>query len=540
MNALVQKDLRLSVDGLLPWALIVVGLLAGGVVLVNLPQSVAPQMTGLSSHAELFHSISMLVALTAPLVAAALAALILHGDRRHGADALMGALPIRGRARVASKMLAITIAAILPPLTATAIEALAMRFDGRVGAGSPLLSHPQPIVSFVGCAIAVGLILASAGVVRRPMQAIGIGVVYGVLAFAAGLAGHAIVIGPLLEDFRVEIESVGGIARVSHHLLLDAAARDAMTPAGIVAVSIAAFTGAVAGALGIARRLRLRHALPLAGLLLLAALIGGAVTTTATIKQTVVDKNHPVTNRVFARRATDAAIVRAIDDLRRVYEPTVERTHAASSIFSHDRLYLLQHEGRERVLRLPDAERTAHPIAAAFRRHRDLSSAEAAGYWLAISVDSSGDRLNDALTALESFPDSERIQSNFHRVVHEIHARDSIALTPPADSAWAALERYAKRLDEQHQRYAEMLNMRDGELDHPDVVAERARAVELREDVPSPEALAHFRHEAMIAHAQALVDRGHPESTRLQRVIDLLDARRRELPPWRNEESPDQ
>src|SRR5262245_15359823 len=114
MTTLVLKDLRLALDALRPWALVVVGLAVGMLILRALPQSLDPWGLHHVSVPELFGYVAFFAGVTGVGISTWSSSAVVQGDRRHGANALAATLPSTSRARVQSKLFAVLVAALTP------------------------------------------------------------------------------------------------------------------------------------------------------------------------------------------------------------------------------------------------------------------------------------------------------------------------------------------------------------------------------------------------------------------------------------------
>ena len=108
MNTLLAKDLRLSLDALRPWGLLL--LAAVGVAAIGVAISGPAEMRALSAEARFLTELAKCLTLTSGVVAAWIAACVLHGEQRHRADAFTGALPLGRTRRALTKVLAIVAA----------------------------------------------------------------------------------------------------------------------------------------------------------------------------------------------------------------------------------------------------------------------------------------------------------------------------------------------------------------------------------------------------------------------------------------------
>jgi len=507
MIALLRKDLRLSADALLPWTLIVIGVSVGGLAILRLPGTVAPRWTGLSSASELMYSVAILVAVSTPFVAAAVTALVLHGDRRHGAAALMGTLPIATSRRFLAKATAIAIAWCLLIVAVLGLEGAGTWLEGS--STSALFASAdvlQPVA--LGSAIAIGLTVASGAFVRTPLHAVLVALILGVAGIGLGILGHGAVIGSLLHDYRVAIADAGGSASVADTLWLDGAAAEAMAIAAVTAVGATACAAGIIGLVGMAGPRRPRWSLMLLAVSMVVPIIAGVISTSRTIDRTVTQAAHPVAIRVVYSRTTDPVIAESIS-----------QRHGEIALFEGSAWEELR-EGQRRVRLWPDAQRTTHPIAVAIREGRDLSTLASAERWLAMSVDSLPDRFADALTAVERYPDSTYLRSTLHGLLTELAI--GADATPTPGSAWAEYRDWFDRTNELREAWVE--SARAPERNLADIrEAQRAWDTQRLASLPR-ERLDLAVSEALVARLRAGAESDHPDAARMGTLAERLEA----------------
>lgn len=120
MTVLFAKDLRLSLDALRPWGLLL--LAAVGVAAIGVAISGPAEMRALTAEARFVTELAKGLTLTSGVVAAWIAACVLHGEHRHRADAFTGALPLGRTRRALTKVLAIVAATLLPATLAVGLQ----------------------------------------------------------------------------------------------------------------------------------------------------------------------------------------------------------------------------------------------------------------------------------------------------------------------------------------------------------------------------------------------------------------------------------
>lgn len=180
MIQLLSKDMRLGLDAILLW----LGVAMSAVTLGAAVHWIAPGTFVLSVPGQvqlLGTLLSLAVAPTAALVTVA----VLHGDRRHHAEAFAAAIPASTVSRMASKGVAILVISSIPLLSAALLT-----LDGSV----PMRATPLRGL-LVSMLAAIGFASAAAPATRRLFQgwAWSIALVAG--AALAGLAGSLLSLG---------------------------------------------------------------------------------------------------------------------------------------------------------------------------------------------------------------------------------------------------------------------------------------------------------------------------------------------------------
>ena len=118
MTTLLLKDLRLSLDVLRPWAIMVFGLAIGLGILTALPSTVSPVDLRDMRAADILVTLAVTIAASAVAVGAWLATSIVQGDQKHGAGSMAVVLPSSAARRVGAKLVALALAITPIPLAA--------------------------------------------------------------------------------------------------------------------------------------------------------------------------------------------------------------------------------------------------------------------------------------------------------------------------------------------------------------------------------------------------------------------------------------
>ncbi len=193
MTALLLKDLRLSLDVLRPWALMVVGLAIGLAMLRLLPATLMPDDLRDMRTEDVLVLIGGLVAASGIAVGAWIASSIVQGDRTHGAAALAAVLPSSAGRRVGAKLVALAMAIAPIPLTAfVALSASALLSAERTSAYWRSFGYHSAAVCLGGvaaCFVAAGLASFVAQIVRGAFAAVAIAILSCLVAAGLGALG---------------------------------------------------------------------------------------------------------------------------------------------------------------------------------------------------------------------------------------------------------------------------------------------------------------------------------------------------------------
>lgn len=307
MNTLLAKDLRLSLDALRPWGLLL--LAAVGVAAIGVAISGPAEMRALSAEARFLTELAKCLTLTSGVVAAWIAACVLHGEQRHRADAFTGALPLGRTRRALTKVLAIVAATLLPAALAVGLQLV------RDPSWSMTLVVPDlgrswavpAVTSLAGLAFAVAIAPLSRRIVETVGLAMIVTVAFGLLAAGAGAVTFTVasaravrLLGPDAEVLRTAGERGVGAA----------------VGVGIACAAVMALLlGARQLARGERRQRRVPYALTLIAMTAAAATTGGAIAMVsvgandAWLRRAVREAEQPA----LLRMADAAAIARLLD-----------------------------------------------------------------------------------------------------------------------------------------------------------------------------------------------------------------------------------
>jgi len=186
MTALIAKDLRLSLDALRPWTLVLFAVLSVWLVALWL----GPLATGVYADANrILGELGAILTISSGFVAAWITACVVHGDQSHRADGLAAAMPVGRGLRLLAKVLSI-IAACSVPIGITVLVQIIRSRQGGITLFTPDFgrSWQLPIVAAL---IGVGLTLGVAPLTRRIFETVG-------LAFLAALTATALAGGTLV------------------------------------------------------------------------------------------------------------------------------------------------------------------------------------------------------------------------------------------------------------------------------------------------------------------------------------------------------
>jgi hypothetical protein len=348
MTILLAKDLRLSLDALRPWALIVLGfgLIAGLASL--LPRSLVPFNSGISTASELVATIGGLAGITCIAAAAWIAASVAHGEERHGAASLHSALPVGRGGRGLSKA-----AAILAGTLAVAFVSILL----QQSAGMGVLVHrfvPGLPASWVlvGALAGAGFGMGIASATRGVFPTVMIALLLAVGAALAGGGGAAVVFPVAAAKYLAVADAVGQFVEVG-----DARARTILAGAAL-GLGVASLLSACIGIRAFMRPLPVvRAAIALAMTLLLASVAGAFAVPLALAGDSINEWQHYRDRDVVL--ASDSEVIQAIG---RVGQQLRNDPGSFVAEVGDARFIDIAHR---RLARVPEQERAGHLLAIA-------------------------------------------------------------------------------------------------------------------------------------------------------------------------------
>jgi hypothetical protein len=203
MIAILRKDLRLSLDALVPWLAVVVAIVGFGMVSAHFRNV----FSMLPSRAALLEEFASLLVLSIGAVTAWITAVVLHGDGRHRAGSLAAALPVSPAARDLTRFLSVLATSAVP----IAVCMFAQQSRSYAGTLSTVVEPGRawwlPIamgVAGIGWAWMVG------EWTRRVFEIVMLSVVASLLSVGMGLAGawlyDSLVLSPLVDGLPGALE----------------------------------------------------------------------------------------------------------------------------------------------------------------------------------------------------------------------------------------------------------------------------------------------------------------------------------------------
>ena len=349
MNALLTKDLRLSLDVLRPWAIVVVGLALGVFILSRAPESLLPDALRAISIGELFVFVAGVVGFTAVIVSAWSAASIAQGDRTHGAAMLAAALPIAPSHRALSKATALLPATLAPPLVVCALYTLGRQLgyapnDFSVGVVTGLVAAAS--------AVGAGLALGVAPLIRSRFQTVAVALLVGLAGGMLGVLGAWIGLRFFSGELARVIAAKGWIDPLPQiQVRLD-------WISGVTGVGAAAIGCALVGVVSLARLRTRRSLLYGVSSALALSLVAGVVATKPALATDQTLKDGDTYLRLVAILVSSDEIVEAIPR----YFIQIRDARVGDG---YQRNQMLVWEGMYRMRALPPAQRIAHPITLA-------------------------------------------------------------------------------------------------------------------------------------------------------------------------------
>jgi hypothetical protein len=407
MTTLIAKDLRLSLDALRPWLIILVGLAAAAGGATFLPQRLLPfGMSGVSV-TEAIASMGGLAGLGSVAVAAWVAASVLHGDRRHGARSLAVVMPVPRSRRVLSKALAILFGVGLVALLAILLRSLV---PAEAFARRPLPGFDASLVaamSAIGAALALGVAPLTKAMFPTVMVAL-------LLAMAATFVGA--MCGSWMIPF-----AASEFARVADAVGSDseyrALAERMATVAAGAAIIGTALTTLVTGGLAIGSPVSTRFALGSLGLSLVVAFLLSAAAVPVALRFDPIQNWDSYRQRhillasddeLIAKIATMAKGLRestALESARDTYRDSLNRFGLRGLVWGSSESEYALNVALSRVMVMPIAARASSPLAAALRQAEDYSNWMSAIVSLRIIPNDEPRKLAQTIDVVLAFPD---------------------------------------------------------------------------------------------------------------------------------------
>jgi hypothetical protein len=373
MTPLLLKDLRLSLDAIRPWVIVLIGFGIAAGIAIQLPAPTIPLGLRGVSATELIGTVGGIAGIASVATAAWIAATVAHGDRRHGARSLAVVLPIERRGMVLSKLLAIGVGILCVSLVAIALRSVA-------GAPSvPGRSVPgfEPAVVLASAVVGAAFALAVAALARGVFATVMISLLGTMVAGMAGYLGGAAIL-PFVADEHIRL------ARIVNELheveAMSARVLAASAAAGVVAAALVA--GCI-GCLAVARPLTTARSLQGTVLALVLAFISGTMWAPMALRHDEVHSWKAYQDRAF-HFATDDEIVDAIGRIGTVIASasTDEMYMNSMSTYGPFGILITSDDwrrveiGLERLKAIPFADRPASPL------RRALRNVERYGTWV--------------------------------------------------------------------------------------------------------------------------------------------------------------
>ncbi len=132
LRLVLAKDLRLSLDALLPILLIIGGFLLVGSLIHALPSRLLPDAFRLFGLPDFLASVSTVLGFLSPLLAGWCTAAVTLGDRRHRGLRLAASLPVPPRTARTARFLALLPGLLLPAVLCVLLFALARLLDPSI------------------------------------------------------------------------------------------------------------------------------------------------------------------------------------------------------------------------------------------------------------------------------------------------------------------------------------------------------------------------------------------------------------------------
>lgn len=417
-NTLLAKDLRLSLDTLLPWGLIVAGFGVVAAGLSRLPQAVVPDALGRLTLGDALDYTAIVVGGTSVAVAAWVAAVVAQGDRIHGAEHLMAAMPVPAWRRVTSKLAAVALGAAAPVIVASLCFAIARTLIERdtISRGeSWWLLAAASGAAFVGAALGLGV----SSIVRGPFRVVAIALLLGALGALLGLLASWISFERAAADLMSFVRARRGDDWRTYDAYHDA--RDAAaTVSTITAVATIAIVALCVGALAMAapRRPRRIVAVLAAGLAL--AVVAGAAATVISLRQGVGLRRSLEWAGWRLTQLDDETLIRGV---RSAYGcEQVDSVYAAAPL-----VWVLPAEMARRLDSVAPSMRPSHPLMRALMEVQDNSTADRALRTVPL-LPPGPECIDRLLDAMRRYPDQrnllvERVGAKIPGVVDRLGVR---------------------------------------------------------------------------------------------------------------------
>ncbi len=228
MTPLLAKDLRLSIDALRPWLVVVASVLGLWALAAWLHGSVAMRsmlpMKSMLSSSRILGELAAALTLSTGLVAAWITAVVVHGDQTHQARGLSATLPVSRSRQAATKFASILAACSVPVGCAVAAQVL----RGQVNDGTVLLTpdigqawYLPLLMALVGIGFAMGVARACHGVFETVGLAFLAAIGAATVAYFAAWGSYGFsearaisLLGPslMMDEFKARVIAQGPIA----------------------------------------------------------------------------------------------------------------------------------------------------------------------------------------------------------------------------------------------------------------------------------------------------------------------------------------
>jgi len=402
MRTILLKDVRLSLDALLPWALVLGGVVIAMLGLAVLPSHLRPAFAWRFTVAEALGIAGALIGVSAIGVSAWAAVMVVQGDRRHGAWLLDWSLPVSRRARTASKVIAAMAACAASPLAFIAVLVgawMASPSDGRFAPSIGLSAFVVAMASLAGTALALGV----APWVQGAFKVVLLSLLLGVAGALAGGLGGWLGFGWAIGDYvREGVES--------YHI--DSAWRVASWAAAIAGASAVALVAGIWGVSALARPAAPKVWAVGGALALALALALGSVGSMVGARDELARVAPTTAVRLGLRALSDgelAELVRGLDEARRLHagrsaEEELEPGWSPIGWLDHDGWQVLL-EAQRRLRLQSREERTGSALGRAMQAGTDFSTPALARSFHLFLIPGDSSELNATLRCVLHHPD---------------------------------------------------------------------------------------------------------------------------------------